>query len=198
MKKIFIFTFIVAAITICAAFINQPKTDLKYQLEHLQGSYSDPAPYNYGKAWGKREFTFDKGKWTLVFTLALDPEMKMQVFKFRTYGTYQLQEKSAKVADTYNAVFYEEKKFVTLKTNDEQLISAFGFSPCDLTVDIEKDISENGCSGWKSVKACPGDYDLLSLDKEGKLYFGERPADNDMCSPEKRPVKLTPAVIKIN
>lgn len=187
------------AITLSAiifAFTTTAHKDLKSKLENLSGTYADPTAYNYDKAWGKRIFTFNKGKWTLDFTLALDPEMKMQVFKFRTFGTYKIQEKSTKVADTYNAVFYEEKKLLTLKTSDENLIKAFGFTPCNLTVGIEQDVSEKGCSGWKSVKDCPGDYDLLSLDNDGKLYFGNRPQDNDMCSADKRPTSLTPPVVK--
>ena len=196
MKKSITYFTIIAISVVAFAFSTKSNPDLKSKLENLKGTYADQAPYNYGKAWGKRVFTFDKGQWTLDFTLALDPEMKMQVFKFRTFGNYQIQEKSPQVANTYHAVFYEEKKFLTLKTSDENLIKAFGFAPCHLTIDVEQDISANGCSAWKSVKDCPGDYDLLSLDKEGKLYFGNRPADNDMCSAEKRPNSLTPPVVK--
>lgn len=196
MKKVIIFFVIVAAATFSMAFITKPTKDLKNKLEHLTGTYEDIKPYSYGKAWGKRVFTFDKGKWTLVFTLGLDPELKMQVFQFRTFGTYKVQGKSNKVADTYNALFTEEKKLLTLKTSDENLIRVFGFAPCNMTLDVEQDVSEKGCSGWKSVADCPGDNDLLSLDKDGKLYFGNRPQDNDMCSPEKRPTSLTPPVEK--
>jgi hypothetical protein len=196
MKKAIIFLAIVAIATFSVAFKGKPNKDLKYKLEHLSGTYADAKPYNYGKAWGKRVFTFDKGKWTLLFTLGLDPELKMQVFQFRTFGTYKVQDKSSKVADTYNALFTEEKKLLTLKTSDENLIKAFGFALCNMTIDIEQDVSEKGCSGWKSVAECPGDNDLLSLDKDGKLYFGNRPQDNDMCSPEKRPTSLTPPVVK--
>ncbi|MDX1960244.1 MAG: hypothetical protein SFU98_16870 [Leptospiraceae bacterium] len=171
--------------------------ETKKNLMNLSGKYSDAKPYNYGKAWGKREFSFENGKWTLFFTLALDPEMKLPVFTFRTLGTFKIEEKSSSVKQAYNALFMEEKKFVTLKTNDKNLIQAFRFAECDLEKDVEKDISEKGCSAWKSVSECPGDYDLLSLDNEGKLYFGERPQDNNMCSPDKRPTKLTPPVSKL-
>ena len=190
----------IAAIALAAltfAFTSIADKELKSKLENLSGTYADPTPYNYGTAWGKRIFTFNNGKWTLDFTLSLDPDMKMQVFRFRTWGTYHIEEKSTTLANTYHAVFYEDKKLLTLKTADENLIKAFGFAPCNLTIDKEQDVSEKGCSGWKSVKECPGDYDLLSLDKEGKLYFGNRPPDNDMCSANKRPTSLTPPVIKI-
>ncbi len=120
----------------------------------------------------------------------------MQVFKFRTFETFKIEDKSTKVADTYNAVFYEDKKFLTLKTSDENLIEAFGFVPFNMAIDLEQDVSKKGYSGWKSLKDCPSDCDLISLDKVGKLYFGNRPRDNDMCSPDKRPKSLTPQVIK--
>lgn len=193
----FVYVAIVAVSVTALSFSGNYSNDLKIKLQNLSGTYADPAPYNYGKAWGKRVFTFRKGRWTLDFTLSLDPEMKAQVFRFRTYGSYKVQENSTTVAGAFNAVFFEEKKFLTLKTSDENLIKAFGFSQCGLVVDAEKDVSVSGCSGWKPVKDCPGDYDLLSLDKEGKLYFGNRPQDNDMCSPDKRPTSLTPPVTKI-
>lgn len=199
MKKTILYIALVAIASIAFTFTNKAaNNNLKSKLENLLGTYADPQPYAYGKAFGKRVFTFNKGKWTLHFTLALDPEMKMQVFQFRTFGTYKVQDKSTKVPNTYNAVFYEEKKLLTLKTSDENLINAFGFKPCHMTKDVEQDVSEQGCSVWKSVAECPGDYDLLSLDKEGKLYFGNRPQDNNMCSPDKRPSALTPPVVKIN
>lgn len=196
MKKSILYLVIIAIATITFAFTMGSDKDLKSKLENLSGTYADAKPYAYGQAWGKRVFTFDKGKWTLNFTLALDPEMKMLVFQFRTLGTYQVEDKSSIVADTYHAVFYEEKKLLTLKTSDENLIKAFGFVPCNMTKDVEHDVSEKGCSGWKPVAECPADHDLLSMDKDGKLYFGNRPQNNDMCSPEKRPTSLTPPVIK--
>ena len=74
----------------------------------------------------------------------------MQVFQFRTYGTYKLEEKSSKVENTCDALFYEAKKFLTLKTDDANLIKAFGLASCEMTRDVEMDVSENGCSGLKS------------------------------------------------
>lgn len=200
MKKSILSICIIALIAIIATgfiYSTVAKSDKK-ALKNLSGTYADPKGVDWGRGtFGTREFTFDKGKWTLKFILALDPEMKNEVFIFRTVGTYKVLDKSKTILNAYNAVFVENKKFVTLKTNDQNLIQGFGFAPCDFTKEVEKDISETGCSLWKSVKDCKQDYDLLSLDKAGKLYFGDRPADNDMCTPEKRPTKLTPPVVKI-
>lgn len=185
----------------CTAFIagNQTNTAEHQQqlLENLKGTYKDPTAVDWGRgSFGTREFTFSKGKWTLKFTLALDPGMKNQVFVFRTFGTYKVLDQSATIANTFNALFVEDKKFVTLKTGDIKLAQAFGLTQCGLQKDIEKDISVTGCSLWKPVAECNEDHDLLSIDKDGKLYFGIRPPDNNMCSAAQRPTQLNVPVVK--
>ncbi len=169
---------------------------MKEQLEELSGTYQDTAPYQYGTAFGQRTFSFEKGKWTLVFTLGLDPTLQQKVFQFRTFGTYQVLDQSTTVPEAYNALFLEEKKFLTLLTEEPQLIEAFGFSDCQLAPGVEKDISLDGCALWAAVDICNEDHDLLALDAEGLLYFGLRPPDNNMCTADRRPTSLTPPVSK--
>ncbi len=197
MKKSVLYTCLLVAVAISAAFIRL-SNDHKKQLETLSGTYADLEGVDWGRGtFGTRVFTFDQGKWTLLFTLALDPEMKNQVFTFRTVGTYMVQDKSSVVPNAYNALFVEDKKFVTLKNDDEQLAQGFGLAACGFTKDVEKNISESGCSLWKPVADCSTEYELLAMDDAGKLYFGLRPADNDMCSVEKRPTKLNVPVIRV-
>lgn len=201
MKKFEIMSFSIFILSLISLFSCSdkelsPLEKMKTDLENLSGTYMDTEPYAYGSAFGQRIFTFDKGNWTLKFTLGLDPNLENQVFEFRTYGSYNIIEPSSIIETAFNAEFGEDKKFVTLKTDNPQLIEAFGFASCELIPNIEKDISVSGCSLWKPVSECPIDYDLVSLDAEGNLYFGNRPADNDMCSEEKRPTSLTPPVTK--
>ncbi|MBL0882388.1 MAG: hypothetical protein IBJ16_03390 [Chitinophagaceae bacterium] len=171
--------------------------NMKQLLENLNGTYKDQKAVDWGQGtFGRRVFTFNKGKWTLSFVLSLDPDMKNQIFIFRTEGDYRVLDPSAKVPNAYNALFIEKKKFVTLKTADTKLAQAFGLSACGFIQNQEKDISQTGCSLWKSVTECNEDHDLLSLDKEGKLYFGLRPPDNNMCSADKRPTQLYSPVEK--
>jgi hypothetical protein len=200
MKKMILFACIIAVTASAFTTISRSssKKNMKQSLQNLSGTYKDTAPVDWGRGtFGTREFTFSKGKWTLSFILALDPEMKNQVFVFRAVGTYKVLDKSTAVTGAYNALFVEDKKFVTLKTADEKLAQGFGLAQCGFTKDVERDISVTGCSLWKPVRECNEDHDLLSLDKEGKLYFGMRPPDNDMCSAGKRPTKLNVPVVKI-
>ena len=168
----------------------------KKQLQKLSGTYTSLKAEDWGRGtFGFREFSFDKGKWTLKFTLALDPSLNAKVFEFRTYGTYQVLGK-AKGVEAYEAVFYETEKFVTLLTDNQELIEGFGLASCGLTPFKEKNISEDGCALWPSVKECDEDHDLLALDQAGQVYFGVRPSDNNMCTAERRPTALLPPVRK--
>lgn len=179
----------------CSAPGPVPTTAL--QLQNLSGVYADPTSYEYGKGvFGKRVFSFNHGTWTLHFTLALDPALQNVVFTYRCIGTYELLKPSSAVANAYDALFYTDKKYVTLKTRDAGLAQAFGLAACGLKPDVEQDVSVVGCAGWRPVSVCREDHDLLALDANGGLYFGTRPRDNDMCTAGKRPTSLTPAVVK--
>lgn len=168
------------------------------RLATLQGTWADaPTGYAYGEAFGHRTFTFENGRWTLTFTLALDPQFKAPVFEFRTHGRYDVLGPSKVVADAYDAVFTEDAKFLTLRTADPKLAEAFGFTPCNLTPNVEQDVSVTGCLGWRPVSVCNADHDLLALTKEGGVQFGVRPRDNDLCTADKRPTTLTPPVIPV-
>jgi hypothetical protein len=166
-------------------------------LAQLAGTYRSTSAEDWGRgSFGTREFGFDNGRWTLKFTLALDPQMKNRVFEFRTHGQYFVGAASKTVPGAFDALFTEDAKYVTLRTPDLQLVTAFGLAGCGLAADVEKDISREGCALWKPVAACGVDHDLLALDEQGGLRFGVRPPDNDMCTAARRPATLLPAVVK--
>lgn len=165
------------------------------ELESLNGAYESPAPEAWYGGYGTRSFHFHDGAWGLVFTHALDPEMKIQTFRFRTEGPYRIGEASTTVPGAFEAVFFEDAKYVTLLTADPALVEAFGMAGCGLKTGVEVDISATGCAAWKPVSVCREDHDLLALSTDG-LHFGVRPEDNDMCTAERRPTALLPAVVK--
>lgn len=189
-----------AALTLVLAVGTQaqpPRGATKAALSSLTGTYRSASAEDWGRGtFGRREFSFDHGHWTLKFTLALDPAFEHPVFAFRTFGTYRVVRPSAKVPGAFEADFRENAKFVTLLTPDPELAKGFGLAACGLTPSVEKDVSKAGCALWKPVAVCGEDHDLLALDPNGGLRFGVRPADNDMCTPDKRPTALLPAVVK--
>jgi hypothetical protein len=148
------------------------------------------------KTFGFRDFMFSNDKWELKFTLFLDEAMTIPVFTFKAIGNYKLDGESDKVKGASNAIFYFDKKFVTLKTDNADIIKGFGFTSCNLTKGKETDITDNGCSFFTSKAVCGQEFDLLQL-KDGKLFLGTRPADGNMCTVDKRPTALgNPLVLK--
>jgi hypothetical protein len=165
------------------------------QLERLSGVYASSAPEQWYGGFGTRRFSFDRGKWSLVFTHALDAGMQNRTFQFRTEGPYQIGAASSAVPGAFDAIFFEDVKYVTLLTGDVNIINAFGFAGCGLKVNVEVDISKTGCAGWKPVAECREDHDLLAISAAG-LQFGVRPRDNNMCSADRRPTALLQPVIR--
>jgi hypothetical protein len=175
--------------------VGEPRFAEKPQLEALSGVYASTAPEPWYGGFGTRRFEFQSGSWSLVFEHALDEKMERKTFRFRTFGPYRIGEKSASVAGAYEAIFGERQKLVTLLTDDPGIVANFGFAACGLHLGVEVDVSVKGCAGWKPVAVCGEDHDLLALEG-ARLYFGVRPRDNDMCTPDKRPTALLGPVLR--
>jgi hypothetical protein len=153
-----------------------------------------PAVEEWYGGYGTREFVFADGQWSLTFTHALDPAMTMRTFQFRTGGAYRVGEPSPAVEGAFHTVFDEDWKHVTLLTPVPEIVAGMGMADCGLTVNLETDISDTGCAAWPPVAVCGEDHDLLALTDAG-LHFGVRPADNDMCTADRTPTALLPAVV---
>jgi hypothetical protein len=164
-------------------------------LSTLQGTYESAGAEPWYGGYGTREFVFANGQWSMNFIHALDPDMTLRTFQFRTGGSYKVGAASDVVQGAFRTQFNEDWKHLTLLTADAGLASAFGMADCGLTVNLEADISLTGCAAWRPVAVCGEDHDLLALDATG-LRFGVRPQDNDMCTEDKTPTALLPAVVK--
>ncbi|QYK42659.1 MAG: hypothetical protein KF887_06000 [Paracoccaceae bacterium] len=163
-------------------------------LQTLSGTFHSPVVENWYGGHGTREFVFADGQWSLTFIHALDPGMTQRTFQFRTGGAYEVREASRTVPGAFHTVFDEDWKHLTLLTPVPEIAAAMGIGDCGLTVNLEADISETGCAAWRPVAECGEDHDLLALTVEG-LHFGVRPADNDLCTADRTPAALLPAVV---
>lgn len=154
------------------------------------GEWKSVASENLGNgSFATRYFNLEDEKWEIKFTLFLDRLQENPVFVFRAVGKYEVQGTSEKVEGADNAIFGFDNKYITLLTDDEEIIKNFGFADCNLEKDVEKDISKDGCSFLVSNEVCGQEYDLLKLDN-GQLFFGMRPTEGDMCIEENRPTVL--------
>ena len=165
------------------------------QLQSVTGTFRSAEAEPWYGGFGTREFTFADGRWQLIFTHAFDPGMTMRTFQFRTGGPFEIGDASDAVPGAFDGVFHEDWKHVTLLTDSPEIVAGMGMAECGLTYNLETDISETGCAAWRPVAECGEDHDLFAMDSTG-VYFGVRPADNDMCTPEKRPTALLPVIAR--
>lgn len=142
-----------------------------------------------------REFNFTKDHWQIEVVFYVDRELSKPLFSFIGEGRYTLAGNSITLSEATNAEFYFDKKNLTLLTNDAATISRFNFNPCNLTKGVTKDISASGCSNFTSVAACGQEFDLVGIE-QNVLRFGARPADGNMCSPDKRPKSFGQPLLK--
>ena len=163
-------------------------------LQSLTGTWHSPTVEEWYGGYGTREFVFADGRWSLTFVHALDPGMTQRTFQFRTGGAYAVGDPSPAVPGAFATIFDEDWKHLTLLTPVPEIAAAMGLAGCGLTVNLEADISDSGCAAWRPVSVCGEDHDLLALSEAG-LHFGQRPADNDMCTPDKTPTALLSAVV---
>lgn len=186
-----------AALAACAVCSSAQAEDFwsADAVQSANGTYRSEAPEQWYGGFGTREFFFTNGEWQLVFTHALDPDMTMRTFVFRTGGAYDIVGPNETVEGALNGTFFEEWKHVTLLTDNPEIVAAMGMADCGLTYNLETDISETGCAAWRPVSVCGEDHDILAMTDAG-LQFGVRPPDNDMCTADKRPTALLPIVAR--
>lgn len=141
-------------------------------------------------SFSKREFFIGDTSWEVKYTLYLDSAATQPVFTFRGIGSYILGIPSVKVEGATEVVFSFSNKYIKLHTADTLLHKKFGFTPCVLSAEKEKEITETGCSFFVSKSVCAQEYDLVSI-KEEKLYLGARPpAGSNICNQGNRPTEL--------
>jgi hypothetical protein len=177
-----------------AAALASPAAADRAALSALHGTFHSPAVEAWYGGYGTRDFVFADGRWSLTFVHALDPAMTQRTFRFRTGGACRVVAPSDTVPGAWHTVFDEDWKHLTLLTPVPAIAAAMGMADCGLTVNLEADISVSGCAAWRPVALCGADHDLPAPTDAG-LRFGLRPADNDMCTADKVPTALLPAVV---
>jgi hypothetical protein len=63
----------------------------------------------------------------------------------------------------------------------------------DFATGVAQDVLRTGCAGFGQYPGadCPADFAVVKRDGDD-LFFGARPADNDMCTAARRPTALSP------
>jgi hypothetical protein len=167
----------------------------------LKGSWTSavceamPANPDGSRTYFKRRFTLTEREWKLNFETFGDAGCTARLFTARFEGPYSLGKDSEKVAGATEGDFAFGRTFMTAHV--QPVADWFQGAKCGTgawKVGEEQETSATGCVFLKPVTACGMDHDVVKVEGD-RLFFGQRPADNDMCTPDKRPTALTAVAV---
>lgn len=178
----------------------------KLTIEALQGTWASPAcesvPDGKGGSMSfKRTFKFAKSTWAIDFSTYGDPacsaDKKMVTVDID--GPYKLEKPSAAVPGATEARFLFAHRKATPQSDGAAgwLNSVKACGHGDWKAHATVDIDQTGCAelGAYPKKACEGEFDVIKVDGD-QLFFGNRPADGNLCSKDRRPAALGKPVQK--
>ena len=143
-------------------------------------------------------FDLEATTWTLDYDTFGDAACASPFLTVHIDGPYEIGAPSA-VEGAHEARFGFDHKTVT--PHGDAAVSFLGsLGECGSgtwTDGVAGDVLTAGCLGLgqRPGSSCSADYDLVSLAADG-LHFGQRPTDNDMCTPERRPAALSPLALQ--
>lgn len=146
------------------------------------------------------DLTFDIGAtdWSVDYVVYGDDACAQPFFTVHIDGPYELTAPSTSVSGAWEGTFSFDEKTVTAANASAQgfLESLPSCGTGSFPVDSASDVLTAGCPslGVYPGSSCPADFDLVLRDAT-TLRFGNRPADNDMCTPAKRPTMVSEVVL---
>ena len=164
--------------------------------EQLEGRWvsegCEPMPQADGSTlYFGRDFTLGTGDWSIVGTIYGDDACTFPLLTLDIGGAYEIVGPAAAVGGAYEANF--DRSSIALTPHVPDFVAWFDAEGCGeepWAAGVQQDVTADGCAFVPSASACPVEHDLVSLDGEDRLFFGQRPTGGDMCSPRTRPTAL--------
>ncbi len=140
------------------------------------------------------DFELTSSRWDLEYVTYADDACSTPLVSVHVDGPYELTRPSA-VDGAWEARFAFDHKSITPHVDP---ITGFlnaqeSCGAAEWQTGVAQEVLETGCAAFGQYprSRCEADYDLVARD--GSTHrFGARPADNDMCSEERRPSELSP------
>lgn len=148
------------------------------------------ACFNPGNGFTQITFDLTETSWDLDYTAFGDEACEVPFLTVNIKGPYELLGASSAVEGAREGNFGFGERTVTphMEAAIEVISEACGGG--EYAVGEATDIS-GGCAGLGAYPhdQCPTDHDIVKLDGNS-LMFGQRPADNNMCTEDTRPTAL--------
>jgi len=145
------------------------------------------------------DFDIADDAWAVDYTVFGDGTCQSPLFTVRIDGPYEIGAPSEIVDGAYDATFAFADKTIT--PHAQPIVAMLeGMDQCGTeawVLDQPQSIYATGCPalGQYPEASCAADHDLVKLDGDS-LQFGARPANNDMCTAERRPTALNPVLFR--
>ncbi|KAF5089041.1 hypothetical protein DSECCO2_32740 [anaerobic digester metagenome] len=162
----------------------------------------------------KREAVFSEDSWEILIKTFMDEAAEVPLFTVRANGSYKLGEESDDVPSATCVDFENTARYVTPNNGSmAEMLNHAAVGKVGWKVNVEQDVSKEGCFLVPSIENCPVEYDLLKIvtgevERE-ELYFGDYTpeqredmqkasknskngfeASQGICAPENRPQTL--------
>lgn len=147
------------------------------------------------------EFHDTAVQWQVAYSLFADATCATKLATIGIEGHYEIGAVSSvagpsgSAAAVHEAVFHFDHKTITpfVQGVADALNGACGGG---FVTGQAKDVYDAGCTAFGQYPraSCEADYDLVWRDGD-KLRFGDRPADNNLCTAARRPTQLAQVVL---
>ena len=148
-----------------------------------------PSPQGDG-SFNQLTFRMTETEWDLDYVAHGNAECTAKFLTVNIKGPYTIGDASAVAEGAHEGTFSFAAKTVTphMEPAVDVVNKACGTDGAKLGEAL--DLS-GGCAGLGAypITDCPADNDIVMV-KDNVLSFGKRPADNNMCSPDKRPTSF--------
>lgn len=155
-----------------------------------------PSPQADGSTqYFRLDFELSASDWEVDYVVHADADCAVPLVTVAIAGPYELERPSSSVDGAWEARFGFASKTIRPEVDGlrDYLDSLEGCGTEPFQTGVAQDVYASGCPafGQYPEASCSADYDLVRLDGDA-LYFGARPANNDMCTPANRPTALSP------
>lgn len=164
-----------------------PTPEVKPTAAELVGKWASACADNGMGGGFTLNFDLSESTWKLDYTAYADAACATKNLTVHIEGAYRLGAASKTVMGAREGEFDFGVRTVTPHNDGTAMFLPMACGGGTFTLDMPTDI-KGGCAGLGAypVADCPTDYDIVKLDGN-TLQFGQRPADNNMCSADKRP-----------
>lgn len=160
----------------------------------IRGRWVSPCVPQEGGQSFSLDFDIAEARWALDYAAFGDGDCQVPFLTVHIEGPWEVERPSAAVEGAFEARFGFSEKTVTphMEAAAGFLASEAGCNRDEFAEGQATSIYDAGCAGLGQYPRaqCDADHDLVAL-AGGGLQFGARPADNDMCGPDRRPTALS-------